>query len=619
MTGRHQGGGDEGPHPAFGHPLPEGEGKQMGVDLMNVLIVEDNANDRKLLRYTLEHHGCTVIEARDGQEGIDYAVLNQPDIIVSDALMPRMDGFHLLRALKADPRLNSIPFLFYSATYTGEQEEKLAFSLGAEAFVAKPTEPEELWERISAIMKVWEVRQRIPVHPGILENEEEYLREYGRIVATKLETKVRELEESLDFRKQAEDELRILNADLIREIAERTRAEEEKAKLEAQNMQLQKAESLGRMAGTIAHHFNNQLAAVMGNLELAMLKLPPDAETMKKLSQAMQAAQRAAEVSGLMLTYLGQIPGEHEPLDLSETCRRSIPILRVAISQDLLLEYDLPSPGPIISANANQIQQLLVNLVTNASEAGGEGRGAISLAVTTVPPTTIPAVNRFPIDWQPCEKSCACLEVADAGCGIADKDIERIFDPFFSTKFTGRGLGLSVVLGIVRAHGGAVTVESEPGRGSTFRVFLPLSEVEAPRLADKKAPTPEIAGSGTVLLIEDEEIVRNMTAEMLTFLGFSVIGAEDGVRAVELFRLRKEEIHFVLCDLTMPSMDGWKTLAALREIKPGISAILTSGYDEAQVMTGDHPEWPQAYLGKPYQLDGLRDAISRAMTIRKPD
>ena len=280
---------------------------------------------------------------------------------------------------------------------------------------------------------------------------------------------------------------------VVSDITESKRTEEEKAKLEAQNRQLQKAEGLGRMAGAIAHHFNNHLTAVMGNLELAIGDLPRGAVSAGKLTDALHAARDAAEVSKLMLTYLGQTHAQHEPLDLSEVCRRSLPLLRAAMPKDMVLDAELPSPGPAISANANQLQQVLTNLVTNAWEAGVEGRGVVRVTVKTVLPAGIPASHRFPIDWRPHETiSYACMEVVDEGSGIAAKNIEKLFDPFFSSKFTGRGLGLSVVLGIVRAHVGAVTVETAPGRGSIFRVFLPVSAEEVLRQPDQAAQSPEI-------------------------------------------------------------------------------------------------------------------------------
>jgi two-component system, cell cycle sensor histidine kinase and response regulator CckA len=397
------------------------------------------------------------------------------------------------------------------------------------------------------------------------------------------------------------------------DITESKLAEQEQAKLEAQNRQLQKAEGLGRMAGAIAHHFNNYLTAVMGNLELAIGDLSRGGAPAGKLTDALQAAREAAKVSTLMLTYLGQPQARHEPLDLSEVCRRSLPMLRAAMPKDMVLATDLPSLGPTISANANQIQQVLTNLVTNAWEAGGGSRNAVHLTVKTVPLADIPASHRFPIGWRPHDSTYACLEVVDAGRGIADKDIEKLFDPFFSSKFTGRGLGLSVVLGIVRARGGAVTVETEPGRGSTFRVFLPLSAEEVLSQPDQTAKSPEIHGGGTVLLAEDEEMVRKVGEAALTDLGFAVLLAKDGIQALEVFRQHKDEIRFVLCDLTMPRMNGWETLAALRKLAPGLPVILASGYDKADVMAGDHPELPQAFLSKPYQFKELRDAIGRAL------
>jgi PAS domain S-box-containing protein len=386
---------------------------------------------------------------------------------------------------------------------------------------------------------------------------------------------------------------------------------------EAQNRQLQKAESLGRMAGAIAHHFNNQLGAVMGNLELAMVGLPRGAGAVEKLTEAMQAARRAAEVSGLMLTYLGQTRGKREPLDLSETCRQSLPMLQAALPQDVALKTDLPSPGPSINANANQIQQVLTSLCTNAWEAVGDGRGVVHLIVKVVSAADIPAAPRFPFDWQSHDTAYACLEVADAGCGIATPDIEKLFDPFYSTKFAGRGLGLSVALGIVRTHGGVITVQSAPGHGSVFRIFFPVSTEAVPRPPEKAAGAPEAERGGTVLLVEDLDMLRNMAKSMLELLGFSVLEARDGVEALEVFRPRQCEIRFVLCDLTMPRMDGWETLAALRELAPGIPVILSSGHNESRVMDGDHPTLPEAFLSKPYGFKELRDVIARALANKK--
>jgi len=414
----------------------------------------------------------------------------------------------------------------------------------------------------------------------------------------------------------------------IRDITERLQAEAEKAELEAQNRQLQKADSLGRMAGAIAHHFNNQLCAVMGNLEIAMDDLPPGVILNESLTEAMQAARKAADVSGLMLTYLGQTPGKQEPIDLSETCRQSLTLLHAATPKGMILKADFPSSGPVIRADTNQMHQILTNLVTNAWEAISDSRGTIALTVKAVSHADIPTSACFPIDWRPQSIPYACLEVSDTGCGISNKDIEKLFDPFFTTKFTGRGLGLPVVMGIVKAHGGCVTVESKPGKGSIFRVFLPVSTEELPIQYDLPAITEavqtgkvekisKIENGGTVLLIEDDEHVRKMANKMLSHLGYTVIEAKDGAEAVEIFQQHQDEIRCVISDLTMPHMNGWDTLAALRKTSPDIPVILSSGYDEAHVMADEHPERPNAFLGKPYRLQELNNTIRQTLADKE--
>ncbi len=404
-----------------------------------------------------------------------------------------------------------------------------------------------------------------------------------------------------------------LRADgIIQDITDGKRLSEEQKKFERQQQLLQKAESLKTMAGAIAHHFNNQLGAVMGNLEMAIDDLPSGSSS-ATLNEAMKASHRAAEVSSLMLTYLGQSVVKQAPLDLSKTCRQSLPLLEAIVPPKILFTTDLPIPGPVIRANADQILQVLTNLVTNASEAEDKNKGAIDLTVRIGSPADISVIHRFPVDWKPQDLTYACITVTDSGCGITDDDLGKIFDPFYSSKFPGRGLGLAVLLGIVEAHDGVVTVESEQGLGSTFRVFLPMAAEQTLPQLDQTAPTSVIEGNQTVLLIEDEEILRNMAETMLMRLGFKVFTAKDGIEALEIFQEHPDEIRVVVTDLSMPRMDGWETLSALRRIRPDIPVVMVSGHDESKVITDDHTELPQVFLHKPYQKAELKEALAKAI------
>ena len=633
------------------------------------LIVEDEFVVAENLRTELESMGYEVVGlACSGKEAVELARQEKPDLALMDIkLIGAMDGIETAIHLR---QKWDIPVLFLTA-FADEsflERAKLAEPLG---YLVKPYERKGLRAsiemahykaRMERLLKESESRFRsmfenspvaylaLDASSRCLDLNSELceLLGYGReeLVGKNFvefwppETRHLYLEQLAELKDNGrlQTELGLLRKDntlltvllegrvqcnidgeflrmhcVLHNITEIKRVEEERLQLTQRLQQVQKAESLARMAGAIAHHFNNQLQVVMGNLEMAMDDLPRDVGAIQCLNEAMKAAIKAAEVSSLMLTYLGQSPGKQESLDLSEVCSRSLPMIQAAMPKHTVLETDLQAPGPAVNSNANQIQQVLTNLVTNAWEAVGQCRSSIHLRVKTISPAEIPATHRYPIDWQPDDNPYACLEVADTGCGIANKDIEKVFDPFFSTKLTGRGLGLPVVLGIVRAHHGAVTVESEPGRGSIFRVFFPVSVEEVPRQPDKASQAPEIQGGGTVLLVEDEEMVRSMAATMLTRLGYTVLEAKDGVEAVEVFRQHQDEIRCVLSDLTMPRMDGWDTLAALRKLSPDIPVILSSGYDESQVMAGEHPERPNAFLGKPYRFRELEDAIQSAL------
>jgi len=259
---------------------------------------------------------------------------------------------------------------------------------------------------------------------------------------------------------------------IVRDISERRKAESERAELADKSRQLEKTESLGRMAGAIAHHFNNQLQGIMSNLDL-IRGGPESSDVALRVAKAKQAVDRAALMSRLMLVYLGQASGSQVPRFLAEICRAALPELQAGLPGTARLEADLPDPGPVISAAAALIQEALGNLVTNAWEALGGAPGSIRLELTTCPAAELPTAHRFPINWQPQAPFYACLAVADTGCGISEADLGKVFDPFFSTRFTGRGLGLPVVLGIVQAHGGAVAVTSRPGQGTVVRAYFP--------------------------------------------------------------------------------------------------------------------------------------------------
>ena len=255
-------------------------------------------------------------------------------------------------------------------------------------------------------------------------------------------------------------------------------------------------------------------------------------------------------------------------------------------------------------------------MIANSAEAIGDAQGEIVIAVDTARAADISASRFFPMDWTLQAETYAYISVSDTGCGLDAANLEKIFEPFFSTKFAGRGLGLSVVLGLLRSNEGALSVETLPGRGTIFRIYFP-ELIEAAGGPAPKATRPCVSSgrSGLVLIADDEPLVRSMASTQLKRLGFTVITAVDGLEAVEKFRIRQEDICLAVLDLTMPRMDGWQTLSAMRELRGDLPVILASGYDESQVQSDKHPERPQVFLQKPYGIAELQAALDRALGI----
>lgn len=397
---------------------------------------------------------------------------------------------------------------------------------------------------------------------------------------------------------------------LFRDITDRKRAEDER-------QHIVKAESLNRMAGAVAHNFNNMLGAVMGYLDLALDDIPENFKPRKFITQAMEASGQAATISKMMLTCLGQSFGNVESIDVSNAIREAYPLFNAALPSNVHLKAELAPSGPIIKGNATHLTQILSSLITNSVEALEEHEGEIVLKIADISPVEIIKSKLFPPGWKPMAAEYFSLSVADTGCGIDPENLDKIFDPFFTTKFAGRGLGLSIVPGLLKGFEGAISVESPSGQGATFNLFFPVIEREITNSREQDILAESVPAEKKellVLVVDDESLVRDMAEEMLKQkLGYQVITACDGFKAIEIFKERKEEIGLVLLDLSMPGMNGWDTLAALRTYRSDIPAILISGFDESHVMTGTHPERSQAFLQKPFQSKELLKAIKTAL------
>ena len=427
---------------------------------MNILIVEDSIIARTMMRFAFEHHDCMVIEAKDGQEGLELAALHKPDIIISDALMPRMDGFQLLRALKADPELRSIPFIFHSSTYTGQKEAELANSLGAEAFVPKPVGADQLWEKICTVMKEWEARQRKPSHPEIEESDEQYLREYSGIVATKLEEKVHELEEALALRQKAEEELRKINIELEERVAAEVGKNMEKDRIMAYQARLA---AMGEMLSNIAHQWRqplNNVGLIMQNIqsEYECGELSPD------------ICRNYIDACMNDLNYMSHTIDKFRAFYQPDLVGERFAIYPAVTDAIQLVREDLESHGIIIEAvnehdsyvngYKHEFSQVILSVIGNAKE-------AILIKKPVAPFVKVACFHKGEF---------ALVTICDNGGGIPLEVLDKVFDPYFTTKFMsqGRGLGLYMSKMIIEKHmfGKMYVTNSEAGTDVTIQIPL---------------------------------------------------------------------------------------------------------------------------------------------------
>ncbi len=392
------------------------------------------------------------------------------------------------------------------------------------------------------------------------------------------------------------------------DLSERKQAEAERLDLERRLLHSQKLESLGVLAGGVAHDFNNLLTGVLGNIELARSDLPAGDPRAPLLDDAIGAARLAASLTHQMLAYVGHTPFPVRSLDLNAIVREQEPLLHAAVAGRAQLQLALAPDLPEIDADSGQIGQILVNLVTNAAESIHAPPGTVELRTGRVDHASEELLAASLITEKPQPQAFVLLEIADTGCGMDTVIAQRVFDPFYSTKFAGRGLGLPVVQSIVRAHHGALFIDSRRGLGTVVTVLLPLARTTAQPVvgpAGASAPQPH----RVLLVVDDDEAVRRLALRMGRRLGFEVVTAADGEAAVELCRHHAGGLHGAIVDLTMPGMDGFECLRALHEVRPDLPALLVSGCSEAEIAERHQPAAFAGFLQKPFSIEQFTAAL----------
>lgn len=396
------------------------------------------------------------------------------------------------------------------------------------------------------------------------------------------------------------------------DITEQKEAELKRIELELKMQQTQKLESLGVLAGGIAHDFNNLLTGILGNSDILLHELPEKPGIQKRILEIKKAAKMASELTSQMLAYSGRGSFIIEQINLNALITDMASLLEASISKKVKLQFNLLEHIPLIKGDATQIRQIIINLILNGSDAI-DNNGIIIIKTSEV--RLIQSdIESLTMKYHLTSGNYVSLEVIDSGCGIENDKLEQIFDPFYTTKFTGRGLGLAAVSGIIRSHNAGLLVNSKIGKGTWFKIYFPVSdEVQE---ADSKIPKkhPSFTNRNlTVLIADDEKYIRDLTKKMLSMSGYRVYLAKNGKELIKIFKDRKDEISCILLDLTMPEIDGNEALTEIRNIDRDIPIIITSGYSENDIITQFTDRKISGFLQKPFNLEDLITAIEEAI------
>jgi PAS domain S-box-containing protein len=665
---------------------------------MRILSVDDNDENLYLIEMMARAHAHEVVSAHNGLEALEQLGVRSFDLIVSDVLMPGMDGFQLCRTVKSDERLKHIPFIFYTSTYTAKQDEELGLALGASRFIMKPAEPEAFLAAVEQVLREGESGS-IPLPAVDLDDGGKSLSMYNQRLVRKLEHKIQQLEAVRTKLAASEEQLHLMwegamdgmrlsdrhgiilranpalarmfakpldslvgqpftccygvddpesilasyrdhvesrtlearfetmlrrwdgepiwvegsNAmfelpsgpvvfSALRDVTRRKRSEQEQSSLEEQLRQAQKLESIGRLAGGVAHDFNNLLSVINGYTCLALEELDAGDPLHHTLSEVHKAGEQAVALTGQLLAFSRQRAIEPKPVDCTKLLSGNENMFQRLVGEDVQLVVRPAASSARVMADPGQLVQVLMNLAVNARDAM-PGGGTLTMETAEIEVDQATAAAHLGI----APGSYVLLTVTDTGMGMSRETQQRIFDPFFTTKPTGKGtgLGLSTAYGIVRQCGGFVQVDSEPGRGARFEVYLPRTEgacVEPPVHGPDANPA---RGVETVLVVEDQQNVRDLACEILRRSGYTVLEAGNGAEALLICQTYTGPLHLVLTDVVMPGMNGPDLAHRIGSLKPGTKVLFMSGYTGGEIGSLGAPGEHVAYIQKPFTPESL--------------
>ncbi|HXS97576.1 MAG TPA: response regulator [Candidatus Limnocylindrales bacterium] len=632
-----------------------------------ILVVDDDQSNREILCRRLAREGFATASETGGEAALARLKQEKFDLVLLDLVMPEMDGFEVLARLRSDPAFRDLPVVVLSAM-DDLQNAVRSIEMGAEDFLAKPVDPVLLRARIGAIVK----RRKAEAERSEIADSLQLLLEstgegiFGGDRDGRCSFVNRAAVEMLGYAREQmlgkrihplvhhsrpdgaaypEGDCPILSvvrtgkphrgagevlfrADgssfpvefssypILRsgevegmvvtfaDISERKRTEDHL-------LQSAKLESLGVLAGGLAHDFNNILTGILGNASLVLESIPRSDSNHELLQEVVNASERAADLTRQMLAFAGKGRFVIEPVDLSRAIEDISELMDTSLPKPVRLSMELARDLPLVDADLRQLQQMVFNLVINAGEAIGERPGLVVVETGTRELTQAKRAAPFD-DLQPGLYAYAAVQ--DTGTGMDAQTLSRIFDPFFTTKFTGRGLGLPAAMGIARSHHGAIQVESEAGRGSRFEVLLPAKAAPASKPAGGVAAATAAPERGrTILVVDDEDIVRRTTRAVLERKGYQVILAENGQQAIEIFRERNTEISLILLDVTMPVMGGEEAARHLHTIRHDVPILVSSGYNESEVARRFVGRRVAGYVRKPYTSSALLAKIGGAL------